>query len=68
MSHEFRLVCKTCNLETEEVNHANENIKSFVNKWEENRNALDVHIIGNSVTPLLSEIICEEIKNSVKYV
>ena len=40
MSHEFRLACKTCNLETEGVNHAQESIKSFVNKWEENRNAL----------------------------
>ena len=40
MSHEFRLACKTCNLETEEVNHAQESIKNFLSKWEENKNAL----------------------------
>jgi len=40
MSHEFRLACKTCNLETEEVNHAQESIKNFLRKWEENKNAL----------------------------
>ena len=40
MSHEFRLACKTCNLETEQVNHAKEEIKKFVRKWKDNKDAL----------------------------
>ncbi len=28
------------------------------------KNALDVHVIGNSVPPLLIKVICEEIKNT----
>jgi DNA (cytosine-5)-methyltransferase 1 len=44
-------------------------LQTFPDSYEfSGKNALDVHVIGNSVPPLLTEVICEEIKNSVKYV
>jgi DNA (cytosine-5)-methyltransferase 1 len=38
-------------------------LQTFPDSYEfSGKNALDVHVIGNSVPPLLTEVICEEIK------